>query len=324
MLLIVTGTDDATADLVATGLKDAHVDFMRLNTDQYPQSVQLSVSCGTGGSSGMLSVDGREMEFSEISVVWYRKPNPPSISGDVQQPEARTFALEESRAFLRGTYRLLEHAFWVSRPESIRRANDKLYQLQIAASLGFTVPRTLVTNSPERAAAFCDETPGEKIVKPLTGGSVEYPDGNVELIYTSVLTPQDMDNLHQVSYAPCLLQDYVQKQYELRITVIGRRAFVVGVDSQHEESTKHDWRRNLCQDAKYFTTTVPKDLLDKCFLFMDHYGLKFSAFDFVKTPDGAYVFLENNPNGQWAWLDLDLNNGMIQYMVEFLRDGGTR
>jgi D-alanine-D-alanine ligase-like ATP-grasp enzyme len=33
------------------------------------------------------------------------------------------------------------------------------------------------------------------------------------------------------------------------------------------------------------------------------YHLNFSAIDLILTPDGRYVFLENNPNGQFMWVE---------------------
>ncbi len=35
---------------------------------------------------------------------------------------------------------------------------------------------------------------------------------------------------------------------------------------------------------------------------MQQLRLRFGALDFVVGPDGAWTFLEINPNGQWAWL----------------------
>ena len=32
-------------------------------------------------------------------------------------------------------------------------------------------------------------------------------------------------------------------------------------------------------------------------------GLRMSNIDMILTPDGEYVFLEANPNGQWAWIE---------------------
>ncbi len=322
MLLIVTGKDDVTADLVAERLEETGANFARLNTDEYPGASQITTEYDGDGVTGSLRLGCRHIDFGDITTVWYRKPNPPTISDLVHQPEARSFATDESRAMLHGVYRLLSHAFWVSCPDAIRRANDKLYQLSVARGLGFEIPRTMVTNDPDEASAFCSATPTPNIIKPLKAGMVEYPDGKVELIYTSLVTADDLANIAQVAYAPCLLQDYVPKQHEIRVTIIGRRVFAVGLDSQKTDISRHDWRRNACQSVTYFETSIPDDLIQKCFAFMDHYDLQFSAFDFVSTPENKYVFLENNPNGQWAWMDLEIGNGMIQYMAEFLASGG--
>ncbi len=34
------------------------------------------------------------------------------------------------------------------------------------------------------------------------------------------------------------------------------------------------------------------------------YHLRFAAIDMIVDKQGAWIFLEINPNGQWAWLDL--------------------
>jgi glutathione synthase/RimK-type ligase-like ATP-grasp enzyme len=31
--------------------------------------------------------------------------------------------------------------------------------------------------------------------------------------------------------------------------------------------------------------------------------LRFGAIDMIVTPEGRYVFLEINPNGQWRWIE---------------------
>jgi D-alanine-D-alanine ligase-like ATP-grasp enzyme len=36
---------------------------------------------------------------------------------------------------------------------------------------------------------------------------------------------------------------------------------------------------------------------------MNRLGLRFGALDFLVRPDGTHVFLEINPNGQWAWIE---------------------
>jgi hypothetical protein len=36
------------------------------------------------------------------------------------------------------------------------------------------------------------------------------------------------------------------------------------------------------------------------------FGLQFSSMDFLLTPEGDYVFLDLNPNGQFYWLQTRL------------------
>jgi glutathione synthase/RimK-type ligase-like ATP-grasp enzyme len=48
---------------------------------------------------------------------------------------------------------------------------------------------------------------------------------------------------------------------------------------------------------------LPADLAERCLELVRAYGLEFAAIDLVRARDGRYVFLEINPNGQWAWLE---------------------
>jgi glutathione synthase/RimK-type ligase-like ATP-grasp enzyme len=318
VLLIVTGKDDVTADLVQKELDALGAEYLRFNTECFPTDAEITLEYRGRSVSGYLRTGNRQVDLNAVSTVWFRKPNPPSVSDTVSDAQARKFALQESEAALSGFYRVLERAFWVSRPDAIRRANDKLHQLATALALGFDIPATLVTSDPEKAGRFCGTTRGPTVVKPLKSGVVEYPDGRLELIFTSTVTREDMSNMGSVSLAPCLLQEYVPKRYEARVTVIGSRVFAVGIDSQADEVSRVDWRRGNSRGLRHFDLELPKDLVGKCLQFVAHYGLQFSALDFVVTPDNKYVFLENNPNGQWAWLDLEVGNGMIRYMAEFL------
>ena len=41
----------------------------------------------------------------------------------------------------------------------------------------------------------------------------------------------------------------------------------------------------------------------RCAAVVRELGLTFGAIDLIRTPEGEYVFLEVNPNGQWAWIE---------------------
>jgi len=323
MILIITSQEDATADLVEKRLRERGAEHWRFNTEDYPTKVQIDCALSKAGTQATLRSERRTVRLADVQTVWYRRPAAPLISDDVAQPEARQFAEQEGRAVLSGVYSLLQDAFWVSRPNRIREAEVKLHQLTVAASLGLDIPDTLVTNDPDAARAFYRKWDGQVIVKPMKAGRIAYPDGTVELIYTNPLTPADLRDMARVAYAPCLFQAYVPKEFEVRVTVIGDALFAVGLDSQAADISKHDWRRENSTGVRYFEMALPDAVVSQCLAFVKAYGLAFSAIDLVHTPDGEYVFLENNPNGQWAWLDLELGNGMIDAMCDLLMRGAA-
>ncbi len=47
---------------------------------------------------------------------------------------------------------------------------------------------------------------------------------------------------------------------------------------------------------------LPDDIALKVRAFMRRMGLWFGCLDMIIQPDGTYVFLEINPNGQWLWI----------------------
>jgi hypothetical protein len=51
---------------------------------------------------------------------------------------------------------------------------------------------------------------------------------------------------------------------------------------------------------------------------MDSFGLNFASLDMIVTPEGDFVFLELNPNGQWLWLELELGLPLVASMADLL------
>jgi hypothetical protein len=51
---------------------------------------------------------------------------------------------------------------------------------------------------------------------------------------------------------------------------------------------------------------------------MERTGYSFGRLDFLKV-DGELWFLEVNPNGQFAWLDLDRKSGLIHSVAEAIK-----
>ncbi|MFE1411185.1 hypothetical protein ACFW6F_10300 [Streptomyces sp. NPDC058746] len=99
-----------------------------------------------------------------------------------------------------------------------------------------------------------------------------------------------------------ILQERIDKKLEIRVTVVGDRVLAAAIDSQAAEVTRDDWRRDVFQ-APHLVHDLPEHVAERCRRLLRRYGLLFGALDFILTPDGEYMFLELNPNGEWDWVE---------------------
>lgn len=107
--------------------------------------------------------------------------------------------------------------------------------------------------------------------------------------------------------SPSIFQPVIPKAYELRITVVGKKIFAAKIYSQDDVETALDWRRKPKLNdfaVKMEQTKLPVKAESKIFAFMKEIGLKFGCIDMIVTPEGEYIFLEINPNGQWYFVQL--------------------
>jgi hypothetical protein len=116
----------------------------------------------------------------------------------------------------------------------------------------------------------------------------------------------------------------VPKRFELRISVVGEQVFAAEIQSQDSNHTRHDWRRYDSFRTVYRQHTLPDDLHQRCVRLIKLMGLRFGAIDMVFTPDGRYVFLELNPNGQYLWLEEAANLPISDAIVDELPNGAMR
>ena len=51
------------------------------------------------------------------------------------------------------------------------------------------------------------------------------------------------------------------------------------------------------------------------------FGLQFAALDLLVTPDGRYVFVDLNSNGQWGWIENQTGLPLTETLVNLLERG---
>lgn len=307
-------------------LRDRGADVVRFNTEDLPSQAGLTLRLSSTGADGYLEVAGRTVELPEISSVWYRRPAEPIPPKEITDLTDKRFAVEESEEALFGLWRVLD-CTWVSHPDALNAASYKPAQLRVGAALGFDVPRTIITNDPGEALRFVREADGDVVLKPLRFGLVSETGGQQEIIFTNILRKEDVAaGLGQVKLCPCLLQEYVHKDVELRVTVVGSEVFASEILSQEAPQGLHDWRRADVRDLPHRAHDLPAEVADRCVALVDLLGLNFGAIDLILTPTGRYVFLEINPNGQWLWVEhlagLPITDALVRLLMRGLVSSG--
>lgn len=302
MLLFLDQEFDAHADRVEAECRQRGVPCFRFRTERFPQQVRLWVRPADERLTGRLVEGDREIPLEEVTGVWYRRPAPVEL--DPAIPEGtRAFARVETQETLDGLYRALDDRRWVSAPHRVDAAAHKIHQLRFARRLGFTVPPSLVTSDPDAALRFCDECGGEMIYKPMRFVTITDSAGGEHGIYATLIDRKGlMDHLDSIRLTPCLFQRYVAKDHELRVNVIGDRVWAASIHSQEQEGTRVDFRADI-EACRHQTVHLPPRLERLCLELTHRLGLRMSNIDLIATPDGDYVFLEANPNGQWAWIE---------------------
>jgi glutathione synthase/RimK-type ligase-like ATP-grasp enzyme len=182
------------------------------------------------------------------------------------------------------------------------------------------VPRTIITSVPEHAADWAANLSGPVVYKPL-GGALHVEDERTKIVYANRVTALEELRDPALSLTAHCFQQWVDKDHEVRVTVIGTTMFAVAIHAE-SEAAHIDWRSDY-GSHRYEVTEIPTDVRSGLERYMSAFGLTFGAADFVVSPDGTWTLLEVNPNGEWGWLAHHCDLPIAQTIAELLEKGQT-
>jgi ATP-grasp ribosomal peptide maturase len=301
-VLILTSEEDVTADMVVAKLHETGVPVMRLDPADLPGKAVLSAGYAHGDFKGHLSVNGHVLSMGGLRSVWVRRPGEPAAHA----PHPSPWLTAETRQALFG---LLYSGSpqWMNHPRNADQARLKPWQLRVAHLSGFAVPPTLITTSPRLARQFATEH-GNVVVKSASGP----PPGDPALALPTTLIGPDTD-FSGVAAGPALLQRYVPKHADIRLTCVGTRLFAARkvaepgqVDGRYGD-TGHAWE----------AVPVPERVGKSVYEYVALAGLAYAAFDFAEE-DGIWWFLECNQSGQFGFVELETGQPISEAVALWL------
>jgi len=300
-ILVVTSSIDYTVDYLIQNYSQ-NVRFFRFNVDMFGKYKIDITSSNWLIDTGVWSVCS-----DDVFSIYYRKPMLPDLSE--YEIEYRSLIQKDIISVVTGLVDSFE-GIVLTKPAILRMCENKTYQLQTVKKSRFNIPESLITNNLEYANKFINKS--NTIIKPITTGKIITNDC-FEIYQTNKIELLEDD----IDVTPVYLQNYIEKLYEVRLTVVNDVFYGVKIES----SNKLDWRDEQAKNI-YTILETPDHIKQKCLNLLDLLGLKFGAFDFIVTPDEEWIYLEVNPNGQWLWLEQALNLNISYEIIKYL--GGEK
>ncbi|TMI99549.1 MAG: hypothetical protein E6G97_21775 [Alphaproteobacteria bacterium] len=268
-------------------------EFIVIDTEEFPGFLKLRTQIGSESFSGELCLDdGRTLDLSAVSSLWWRRPKPPNVEGLVAKSFSK-FALNEGRQALFGSLNTLVDKVF-NHPGLSSFANQKIAQLSMARSVGLTVPETLVSNDPSAVGAFYERFNGNIIYKLFTS-----PDEG--LYPTRVMQKAELAEVGSTAACPCIFQENVKGEFDIRATIVAGQCFSARIDFYDDP---------ICVDTRLTSKAVtpielPADIKAKLLSLVRKFGLIYGSIDMRFSPTRGFVFFELNPEGQYLWTEIE-------------------
>lgn len=307
MILIITIKDDLHALSVQQAIRDRgyqHCQIFECDRISSEHRVQWSIN-SDGAIGQLLWGDGKKINVADIELIWWRRVYSDQTLDEPVTDEYRLHLINnDCRGALNGILTSCFKGQWVSSPEATTRASDKIYQLGIAREVGFRVPETLISQSLEQVTEFTKRLNDKVIVKPVVGAAGP-------LLFTQFVGDPHRFDPESFAVCPAVYQEYIEGSEHIRLNCFGDQSFAGLI-----ETSDLDWRPNLKVPIKSWP--VPASLHQQVRAVLDRLGLAMGIVDIKRTPEGQFVWLEVNPQGQFLFLQPLTNMPLDQYFADYL------
>lgn len=325
-ILIITRKADIHPNSVIEILNERNIPFFRLNTEVLMTEYEFGWFHKNGSKPSFFIKDKNTDEVIygyEVHSIWYRRPilpeELPYYSNENKEIDRHN--LEEAKAFYHYLMLFFSDFYSIGSHHHDRFACSKMVQSFYADKVGLQISPTCYANNKESIINFTSEY-DELIIKPMRNYNVQYSETHSYELYANKISSALLKDQPKEAFSQtvCFLQKYVRKAYELRVTIMGNHLFACKIDSQKqdEDKGKIDFRQGYDHNLHHEMISLPKSIEEKCRQYLRHLHLNFGCFDFVVTPEGEYVFLECNPNGQWGWIEDECGVPMSEAIVDCL------
>lgn len=317
MILIISDKNDVHADKVEALLKIDKEKYVRLNLDL--ESLKKTKATFISGEWDISIDDSIFFSTKNITSVWGRRIYVELLLEERQNntPDFNIWKGEWNKTLL-GIYGSLDKSKWLNFYRDAYFAENKYRQTRIAKKVGFNVPEFVSSNDLNILNEFM-KSHSDVVLKLMNQDFYDVGDRDFKGIYVNKITESDLSSFKEQDENPITLQEYIEKDYEVRYTVVGEQHFVCKIESQKSEISKTDWRRYDLPNTPHSVIIPSPEIKNKVVKFMNYFNLNYGALDFIVSPEGKWYFLEINSMGQYLWIEdlagLPISREIVNWLI---------
>ncbi len=314
---LVSDDSDLNLHFIKQILQHRNIEYFEINPIVRERNFELNfelMGCGASACEVLAGKQG-EVSLDNITSVWSRGVS--YFGGRMTKPGTKlNLAHYESIYTYEYMWWRLRDRVWVNPLLCNRIACNRLIQSQVAAARGLRVPNQIVSTSERDISKFC-QIEGVNITKTISQGGMVETGG--QPIKTEYFRAADVsEERGRGLLAPALVQNYIDKDHELRVVVVGDKIYAAAIDSALDERTRLDSRLWQGTGLTYYRVRLSYDDQEILVNINRDLGLVYSSIDLVRGKDGFLYFLEVNPAGQWSFIEAQTGYPVTEQIVNYL------
>jgi glutathione synthase/RimK-type ligase-like ATP-grasp enzyme len=313
-ILVFAPEEDLHFIAVERHLKAADASYFRCSANDF---LEAKAFISNLPDAILLRAASQEVCSKQLITIWNRSFFSREHEKRLQLSPIDLYRGGEFEFFVFSLGSVVPHARWVNSIEAEWFASFKNHQLQQAQIVGLKTPDYYIGNDPKLAASFIKNY-AFLTVKPYNRAGLQ-DEGKIHYVHSRKKVQHELlEFVDAVSNCPIILQNYVEKQLELRVTIIGDTVLACSIDSQASHLNTDDFRMNDMKDLKHEIYQLPISIERALLALMKRLNLVFGCVDIILTPENEYVFLEVNPSGQWLWIEEATGLPIAETIANFL------
>ncbi|WP_029281332.1 grasp-with-spasm system ATP-grasp peptide maturase [Pedobacter sp. R20-19] len=326
MVLIFSNDFEVNTPNVIDWLIHYKAEYIRINFDDgFTEELSVNIDNSTPTPEFVIKYKGNEINSKDIKSFWYRRGSIPPLrkqsstnifNSRIFNNKLASYLELEYKVLVQFMHDLLDD-IPIRLGSRLTASVNKLKVLKLAIEIGIQVPDTLITTSTSKIRVLKNKHKGI-ITKAIDNLFIAEKFGRRMLFYTEELSEATIDELPETIF-PSLIQEKLEKKYELRIFYLNGEFYPMAIFSQQDETTTVDFRNyNMQKPNRTVPFNLPEAIKEKLTILMDRLSLQTGSIDIVVTTKNEYVFLEVNPVGQFAQVAGPCNYPLYRKIAQYL------